>query len=56
MEVAEEDGEKRAHNFPIGEPPHRSQNKNFDEVTDISCDLCGAAVPFEGFSKHLVSE
>ena len=27
-----------------------------DATTDIPCDLCGAAVPFEEFIKHLVSE
>ena len=29
--------------------------KKYDEITDIPCDLCGEAVPFEDFNRHLVS-
>ena len=31
------------------------RNKNYDEITDIPCDLCGAAVLFKDYNWPLVS-
>ena len=49
MDVEESAGGRVHHN----EREH--VNKNYDEISDIPCDLCGAAIPFEDYSRHLVS-
>ena len=47
----EVEGRRMQHNTAMAE----DRNKNYDEITDIPCDLCGAAVPFEDYNRHLVS-